>query len=103
MGIAPEAAIPCTDCIMGRICKVSQPAIGKVRSNEVAVIHFDTVGPMKTKSLGGNYYLVIGIDDYLNYRFIEPVKTKDEVKSVVKQTVNKVLLDTGRQVAMIII
>lgn len=83
----------CTNCALGKIRRTNHPTTDKcLGSRESAVIHFDTAGPMKTESLGKSKYLVVAVDDYSNYKIVEAIKDKKEVKNVVKKIISYVEL-----------
>lgn len=67
--IASKKTDRCISCVMGKQCKVPHPSTGRIVAHEDAtIVHFDTFDATQM-SLGRNYYMVVAIDEYSNYRF----------------------------------
>jgi hypothetical protein len=43
------------------------------------LLHMDTVGPSRVRSMGGKWYILIVVDDYSRYSWIFFLESKDEV------------------------
>lgn len=93
----------CEDCVMGKICKVHHPSKSTVLASEnSAVLHIDTCGPMQTQSLQGNKHFILGIEEYSGYKIIYFAEYKDEIANLVKLMVNRVELESQRPVKMLV-
>lgn len=93
----------CEACVMGKICRVHHPERHNIKANEnSAVLHIDTVGPMRTTSLGGARYFVLSVEEYSGYLYFDTFESKDQIPDGVKQIINKAELESGRPVKKII-
>jgi transposase InsO family protein len=43
------------------------------------LLHMDTIGPSRVRSMGGKWYVLVIIDDYSRYSWVFFLKSKDEV------------------------
>jgi hypothetical protein len=43
------------------------------------LLHMDTIGPSRVRSMGGNWYVIVIIDDYYCYSWVFFLESKDEV------------------------
>jgi IS30 family transposase len=43
------------------------------------LLHMDTVGPSRVGSVGGKWYVLVIVDDYLRYSWVFFLESKDEV------------------------
>jgi transposase InsO family protein len=43
------------------------------------LLHMDTIGPSKVRSMGGKWYVLVIIDDYSRYYWVFFLESKDEV------------------------
>jgi transposase InsO family protein len=43
------------------------------------LLHIDTVGPSRIRSMGGKWYVLVIVDDYSHYSWVFLLKRKDEV------------------------
>jgi transposase InsO family protein len=43
------------------------------------LLHMDTVGPSRVRSMGGKWYVLVIVDDYSRYYWVFFFKSKDEV------------------------
>lgn len=93
---------PCLDCLMGKACKVPHPSVGRIIADKDAtILHFDTFDATK-RSISGNLYMVVAVDEFSNYRFATPVADKVEIRNVVKTIIKQVELESKRMVARIV-
>src|SRR5437773_9280371 len=76
----------CIGCAMGKIHRSPFPSINNKHSEEGALIHSDTCGPMQVTSFGGNRYLVTFIDDATRFTrgFLTPNKKASTVLEAFK-------------------
>lgn len=92
----------CPACILGKLCRASHASRSTVKANDKsAVLHIDTVGPLKVPSLGGSRYFVLATEEYSGFKFIEPVSTKDLIPDKVKAIINCAELEGSRPVKAI--
>lgn len=94
--------LECVDCICGKICRAHhRPRTTVKASEEAAVVHFDTVGPITPESLGGNKYFVLATEEYSGYRNIFFCQHKSQITDNVKKIINLIELDSRRSVKMV--
>jgi hypothetical protein len=43
------------------------------------LLHIDTIGPSRVRSVGGKWYVLVIVDDYSRYSWVFFLKRKDEV------------------------
>jgi transposase InsO family protein len=43
------------------------------------LLHMDTVGPSRIRSMGGKWYVLVIVDDYSHYSWVFLLERKDEV------------------------
>jgi hypothetical protein len=43
------------------------------------LLHMDTVGPSRVRSMSGNWYVLVIIDDYSRYSWVFFLESQDEV------------------------
>jgi hypothetical protein len=43
------------------------------------LLHMDTIGPSRVRSMGGKWYILVIIDDYSRYSWVFFLVSKDEV------------------------
>jgi transposase InsO family protein len=43
------------------------------------LLHMDTIGPSRVHSVGGNWYVLVIVDDYSRYSWVFFLESKDEV------------------------
>jgi hypothetical protein len=43
------------------------------------LLHMDTVGPSRVRSMGGKWYIIIIVDDYSHYSWVLFLESKDQV------------------------
>lgn len=72
------------------------------------LLHMDLTGPSRTESLGRKRYILVVVDDYFRYTWIELLREKSEVTGLIKSlckrlsseqslTVARVRSDQGRE------
>ena len=89
----------CDGCISGKQHCLPSPTIGLVRSKKIgALYHLNLCGPSSTTTPGGTKYFVTFQDDYSGFCFINFVKQKSELFSVLKKFTLMVQLETCNSV-----
>jgi len=68
----------CEACQKGKQTKSSFKPINDVSTTRpLELLHMDLFGPSRTKSLGGNYYGLVIVDDYSRFTWTLFIATKD--------------------------
>ena len=83
----------CKTCVLAKHAADPHPESNSRAKAPLALIHSDFMGPMKSKSAGGNVYILTAVDDYSGYAQIVPLKHKNEASGALK----KVLLSWERR------
>ncbi|GJZ91076.1 retrovirus-related pol polyprotein from transposon TNT 1-94 [Tanacetum coccineum] len=53
------------------------------------LLHMDLCGPMRVKSINGNRYVLVIVEDYSRYMWVYFIKSKDEAPEVIKTFLKK--------------
>ena len=62
----------CGPCQMGKQTKSAHPKVNVVAtSRPLELLHVDLMGPMRTESMGEKRYIMVVVDDFLRYSWIE--------------------------------
>ena len=72
---------PCETCVVNKQTRGKYPISTTKSTKPLEIIHSDVCGPMRTISSGGARYMVLFIDDYSRYTYIDFLTTKDQVFS----------------------
>ena len=76
----------CEACQKGKQTKSSLKPINVVSTTRpLELLHIDLFGPSRTKSLGGNYYGLVIVDDYSRFTWTLFISSKDETYHVFKK------------------
>ena len=74
----------CVHCLAGKQTRVAFKTHCHTRKPGILdLVYSDVCGPMKTKTLGGRYFVTF-IDDHLRNIWVYTLKTKDQVLDVFK-------------------
>ena len=68
----------CKHCQHGKQTKANFKAKEHTNSHPFEIVHVDLYGPTKTKSLQGEYYFMLFIDDYTRMTWVTVLKEKSE-------------------------
>nr|XP_049701711.1 uncharacterized protein LOC110381443 isoform X2 [Helicoverpa armigera] len=88
----------CESCLVGKIHRLPFNRSEFKSTRTCELIHVDTCGPMEEPSVGGSRYFVLLTDDYSNFRSVYFVKTKDRIKYIIEDFINKAENNTGNKV-----
>ena len=64
-------------------------------------VHTDVWGPIKTASIGGNYYFMTFIDDYSKRCWVYTMKHKEEVLELFVEWKKNLEKSTGRKIKVL--
>jgi transposase InsO family protein len=75
-----ESDLVCAPYRHGKMIAASHSLINTVMTEHPGqLLHMDTVGPSRVRSIGGKWYVLVIIDDYSCYSWIFFLESKDEV------------------------
>jgi hypothetical protein len=75
-----ESDLVCAPCRHGKMIAASHSPVNTVMIEHPGqLLHMDTVGPSRIRSMGGKWYILVIIDDYSRYSWVFFLESKDEV------------------------
>lgn len=103
MTVANDTPRECLACIYGKLCRAHHPSRTTARASEnAAILHLDTVGPVRTRSLGNARYFILAIEEFSGYKLYETLDAKSAAGDSVKKFVNQIELLSKRPVKAIV-
>ena len=67
-------------CQIGKQTKARHHKVNVIASSRcLELLHVDLMGPTRTESLGGKRYIMVIVDDFLRYIWVEFLREKSEV------------------------
>ena len=73
-----EKDLVCAPCRHGKMVAASHPPVNQIMTSEPGeLLHMDTVGPARVRSLGGKSYVLVIVDDFSRYSWVFFMETKD--------------------------
>jgi hypothetical protein len=75
-----ESDLVCAPYHHGKMIAAFHSPINTVMTEHpVQLLHMDTVGPPRVRSMGGKWYVLIIVDDYSRYSWVFFLESKDQV------------------------
>ena len=75
-----EKNLVCAPCHHGKMVVASHPPVNLVMTERPCeLLHMDTVGPSRVRSVGGKWYVLVIVDDFSRYSWVFFLSSKDEV------------------------
>jgi transposase InsO family protein len=75
-----EGDLVCSPCHHGKMIAASHSLVNTMMNeHHVQLLHMDTVGPSRVRSMGGKWYVLVIIEDYSRYTWVFILESKDEV------------------------
>ena len=69
----------CGACQMGKQTKVGHPKVNMIATSRcLELLHINLMRPTRTKSLGGKRYIMVIVDDFSRYTWVEFLREKSE-------------------------
>ena len=69
----------CSACQMGKRTKASHQKVNVIATSQcLELLHVDLMGPTRTKSLGGKRYIMVIVDGFSRYTWVEFLREKSE-------------------------
>jgi hypothetical protein len=63
-----ESNLVCTPCHHGKMITVFHSLVNTMMIEQLRLLlHMDTVGPSRVRSMGGKWYVLIIVNDYSHY------------------------------------
>jgi transposase InsO family protein len=75
-----ESDLVCAPCRHGKMIVASHYSVNTIMTKHPKqLLHMDTVGPSRVRSMGGKWYVLVIVDDYSCYSWVFFLESKDEV------------------------
>jgi transposase InsO family protein len=75
-----ESNLVCAPCRQGKMIAASHSLVNTVMiEHHEQLLHMDTVGPSRVRSMGGKWYVLFIVDDYSRYSWVFFLERKDKV------------------------
>jgi hypothetical protein len=75
-----ESDLVCAPCRYGKMITASYSLVNTVMTEHPGqLLHMDTVGPSRVRSMGGKWYILVIVDNYSRYSCVFFLESKDEV------------------------
>jgi hypothetical protein len=75
-----ESDLVCAPYHHGKMITASHSPVNTVMTEHPGqLLHMDTIGPSRIRSMGGKWYVLIIVDDYSRYPWVFFLESKDEV------------------------
>jgi hypothetical protein len=75
-----ESDLVCAPCHHGKMITTSHSPINTMMTEHPGhLLHMDTIGPSRVRSMGGKWYILVIIDDYSRYSWVFFLESEDEV------------------------
>jgi transposase InsO family protein len=75
-----ESDLVCAPCRHGKMIAASHSPVNTVMTEHPGqLLHMDTVGPSRVRSMGGKWYVLVIVDDYSRYSWVFFLERKDQV------------------------
>jgi transposase InsO family protein len=72
-----EIDLVCDPCRHSKMITASHSPL--MTEHPGQLLHMDTVGPSRVRSMGGKWYVLVVVDDYSRYSWVFFLESKDEV------------------------
>nr|GEU75454.1 hypothetical protein [Tanacetum cinerariifolium] len=83
----------CSSCEQGKSKRASHPPKPVLNSRErLHLLHMDLCGPMKIASINGQRYVLVIVDDYSRYTWVQFLRSKDEAPEVIKTFLKRITI-----------
>jgi hypothetical protein len=75
-----ESDLVCAPCRHGKMIVASDSPVNTVMTEHPGqLLHMDTIGPSRVRSMGGKWYILVIIDDYSRYSWVFFLESKIKV------------------------
>nr|GEY71162.1 putative ribonuclease H-like domain-containing protein [Tanacetum cinerariifolium] len=81
----------CPSCEQGKSKRASHPPKPVPNSRQrLHLLHMDLCGPMRIASINGKRYVLVIVDDYSRYTWVQFLRSKDEAPKVIKTFLKRI-------------
>ena len=80
----------CGPCQLGKQTRATHPTVKFLQTSRVLeLLHVDLMGPMQTESISGKRYMMVCVDDYSRYSWVNFIREKSDTFGVFSALVLK--------------
>ncbi|GKD49623.1 putative ribonuclease H-like domain-containing protein [Tanacetum coccineum] len=80
----------CFVCEYGKSKKATlSPNLVSSTHSKLELIHMDLCGPIRVESINGKKYILVIVDDYSRYTWVDFLRTKDEAPEMIKKFISQ--------------
>ncbi|WVZ93473.1 hypothetical protein U9M48_039448 [Paspalum notatum var. saurae] len=91
-----ERDLVCHPCRHGKMVAASHTPINQVMTaHPRELLHLDTVGPSRVRSIGGKWYVLVIVDDFSHWSWVHFMESKDEAFEFVHDLVLRLRNESG--------
>ncbi|XP_040364388.1 uncharacterized protein LOC121050018 [Rosa chinensis] len=84
----------CGDCKVGKQTKAPHRMVNSATTSQVLeLLHMDLMGPAQSESLGGKSYILVVVDDFSRYTWVNFLKDKTETFESFKNLSQKLIIE----------
>ncbi|KAK2410077.1 putative mitochondrial protein [Trifolium repens] len=92
----------CGECQIGKQVRMSHPMLEHQTTSKVLeLLHMDLMGPMQVESLGGKRYVLVVVDDFSRYTWVNFIREKSDSFDVFKELCIQIQREKGSNVVRI--
>ncbi|KAK2456975.1 putative mitochondrial protein [Trifolium repens] len=92
----------CGECQIGKQVRMSHPMLEHQTTSKVLeLLHMDLMGPMQVESLGGKRYVLVVVDDFSRYTWVNFIREKSDAFDVFKELCIQIQREKGSNVVRI--
>nr|GEU47553.1 retrovirus-related Pol polyprotein from transposon TNT 1-94 [Tanacetum cinerariifolium] len=92
----------CSACQLGKSKKHTHlPKAKNINLEVLNTIHVDFCGPMRVKTINGNKYILVIIDDYTRFTWVKFLRLKDETPEVVIKFLKQIQVGLNKTIRFI--
>jgi hypothetical protein len=75
-----QSDLVCALCRHGKMIVASHSSVNTVMTEHPGqLLHMNTVGPSRVRSMGGKWYVLVIVDNYSRYSWVFFLESKDQV------------------------
>nr|GEW46904.1 hypothetical protein [Tanacetum cinerariifolium] len=83
----------CSACLLGKSKKhTHKPKAENTNLEVLNTLHMDLCGPMRVQTINGKKYILVIVDDYSRFTWVEFLRSKDETPEVVIKFITQIQL-----------
>nr|GEW39139.1 ribonuclease H-like domain-containing protein [Tanacetum cinerariifolium] len=81
----------CSACALGKSKKSShQPKAEDTNQEKLYLLHMDLYGPMRVESINGKKYILVIVEDYSQFTWVEFLRSKDEAPDAIIKCIKNI-------------